>query len=126
MGNQKLPVLLIKILVFSQSFFGFIETNKFFVSALHLAAMKNDANVITLLSTYMQDLDVKNGKGETPLMLSAMSGQTEGLLALVKTGKVDVSQEGGANGKTILHEVARNGCEEGIFILADHGLKGKR
>lgn len=87
--------------------------------ALHEAARSGDVVGIARLTNTMQDIDEKNAKGYSPLMLAAYNGQLQATRYLIAIG-ADVHSTDPA-GNSILMGVAFKGHSEILKLLLQHG-----
>ncbi|XP_055354606.1 serine/threonine-protein phosphatase 6 regulatory ankyrin repeat subunit B-like [Paramacrobiotus metropolitanus] len=87
---------------------------------LHMAAINGHVNVVVLLLTRSGiDLDVKDKKGQTPLMLASLNGRLEMATLLISQGAhLDVSND---DGWTALHCAAVAGKGNIVNLLCAQG-----
>ncbi|CAN0435953.1 unnamed protein product [Ascophyllum nodosum] len=86
---------------------------------LHLAAMRNQEDMVKLLLAGGADPDVHDkGEGLTPLMWAAQLGHAEVAILLLEAG-ADSEQEDRED-LTALHWAARMGKERTLAVLLDH------
>jgi ankyrin repeat protein len=90
------------------------------MTALHWAAMKNDAELATTLLYAGANVRAKTRLGDyTPLILAARSGNAAVLEPLIKAG-ADVNSKT-SNGTTALMLAAASGSVEAMHALVNHG-----
>jgi ankyrin repeat protein len=89
------------------------------IEAFHESARSGDVVQIARLADEMRDLDEKNAKGYSALMLAAYNGQLEASRYLISIG-ADLNSTDPA-GNSILMGVAFKGHKEILELLLMHG-----
>lgn len=88
-------------------------------TALHYAANRGDAGLVTLLLAAGAKATVANRYGATPLWVAARVGDARVIELLIKAGSAPNTV--GAGGETVLMTAARTGNAEAVKALLAHG-----
>ena len=86
---------------------------------LHLAALRGQDKIVTILLNKGADINAADSAGQTPLHCAIQGGKMEVINHLISRG-ADVSLKD-ANGLSVLHAAVNSGLEDVVVMLIEHG-----
>ncbi|USE37206.1 ankyrin repeat domain-containing protein [Endozoicomonas sp. SCSIO W0465] len=93
---------------------------------LHLAAIKNNSELINKLCKYPEiDINVRNHAGQTPLMLATANNNLEAMKVLLNHPGTDINVRNNAGQTPLWISIAKNNVQA-VEILLNHGAEIKK
>ena len=86
---------------------------------LHLAALRGQEKILTILLDKGADINAADSTGQTPLHCAIQGGNMEVIHHLISRG-ADVSRKD-ANGRSVLHAAVNSGLEDVVVLLIENG-----